>query len=150
MKALDLALALNNAHATELSLETVASFQHLVDTACLARWTGGLEGFVLAFDETAQRASENFRWLRARYDTFVYVDRVVVRPEHRGQGHARALYAAVFAHARQTGRPRVVCEVNLEPPNPASSAFHRALGFERVGEAELSGGKRVEYLCAAA
>jgi predicted GNAT superfamily acetyltransferase len=146
VKALDLALALNNAHATELSLETEASFQHLVDTACLARWTEGLEGFVLAFDETAARSSENFQWFKARYATYVYVDRVVVHAHHRGQGHARALYAAVFAQAVHSGRSQVLCEVNLEPANPASAAFHRALGFVRVGEGLLAGGKRVEYL----
>ncbi len=149
MKALDQALALNNAHAVELCLETMESFRHLVDTACLARWTDGLEGFVLAFDETAERESENFFWLQTRYERFVYVDRVVVHAAHRGRGHARALYEAVFALARSTGRPRVVCEVNLEPPNPGSAAFHRALGFTRVGEATLRNGKRVEYLAAA-
>jgi predicted GNAT superfamily acetyltransferase len=139
------AFALNDAYSVELSAETFASFSHLVETASLAHWQP--EGFVLAFDETAPRTGQNFLWFRARYPSFVYVDRVVVQPAARGRGVARALYAQVVAFARATGRERVVCEVNVEPPNPASRAFHAALGFARVGEARLErAGKVVEYL----
>jgi predicted GNAT superfamily acetyltransferase len=38
-----------------------------------------------------------------------------------------------------------VCEVNAEPPNPASDAFHAAMGFAEVGSATLGGGKQVRY-----
>jgi predicted GNAT superfamily acetyltransferase len=139
------AFALNNAHAVELSAETVASFTHLVETASLAHWQP--EGFVLAFDETAPRTGQNFLWFRARYASFVYVDRVVVQASARGRGVGHALYAQVLRFARATGRPRVVCEVNLEPPNPVSRAFHVSMGFVRVGEARLEqAGKVVEYL----
>ena len=44
----------------------------------------------------------------------------------------------------------VVCEVNREPPNPASDAFHAALGFSEVGLAAIHGGsKTVRYLARA-
>jgi uncharacterized protein len=37
--------------------------------------------------------------------------------------------------------------VNSDPPNPASDAFHAALGFEVVGEAAIhDGAKTVRYL----
>ncbi len=39
------------------------------------------------------------------------------------------------------------CEVNLEPPNPVSDAFHEALGFTEVGRAAIHDGKKlVRYL----
>jgi hypothetical protein len=42
----------------------------------------------------------------------------------------------------------VVCEVNADPPNPASDAFHAALGFAAVGSAaNHGGGKTVRYFC---
>ena len=45
------------------------------------------------------------------------------------------------------GHERVVCEVNREPPNPASDAFHATLGFSEVGAAAIHGGsKTVRYL----
>jgi predicted GNAT superfamily acetyltransferase len=41
----------------------------------------------------------------------------------------------------------IVCEVNLDPPNPASDAFHAALGFAEVGTAVIDNGdKTVRYL----
>jgi predicted GNAT superfamily acetyltransferase len=41
----------------------------------------------------------------------------------------------------------VVCEVNSEPPNPASDAFHAAMGFTEVGRATIhQGRKTVRYL----
>ena len=48
---------------------------------------------------------------------------------------------------RAAGHARVVCEVNSDPPNPASDAFHAALGFAEVGQAVLATqGKVVRYL----
>jgi hypothetical protein len=62
-------------------------------------------------------------------------------------GRARRLYADLMASARSAGHQVLVCEVNSEPPNPASDAFHSALGFEPIGSAVLTGGaKSVRYL----
>ena len=63
------------------------------------------------------------------------------------QGLARALYADAFAAARAAGAPVVCCEVNVDPPNPGSDAFHAALDFVEVGRAMLVERKKlVRYL----
>ncbi len=139
-------LALNNAHAVELSWLEAERFRHLVVEAFMARRIGEAEAFLLAFDQDAAYDSANFLWFRARYPRFVYVDRVVVAARARGRGHARRLYRDLFDHARRAGHDRVVCEVNAIPPNPASRAFHAALGFVEVGSAVIGGGKTVSYL----
>ena len=142
-------LALNAAHAAQTSPLDEAALRRLVASSVLAVGIGagaGLGAVLIALDEGADYASPNFRWFRARYPRFLYVDRVVVDPARRGRGLARALYAALFRHARATGHARVVCEVNREPPNPASDALHAALGFAAVGTAALPGGKVVRYL----
>ncbi|TIV68514.1 MAG: GNAT family N-acetyltransferase, partial [Mesorhizobium sp.] len=72
----------------------------------------------------------------------VYVDRVVVAAAARGRGHARRLYEDLFEQARRAGHTMVTCEVNADPPNPASDAFHAALGFGEVGDAVMHGGKK--------
>jgi len=140
-------LALNNAHAQELSWLEPERLQHLVSQAFLARRIGNLDAFLLAFDQGADYDSPNFLWFRARYPRFVYVDRIVVAASARGRGCARRLYRDLFEHAGKVGHECVVCEVNISPPNPASDAFHAALGFAEVGSASVhEGSKTVRYL----
>jgi predicted GNAT superfamily acetyltransferase len=56
---------------------------------------------------------------------------------------ARGLYDELFAAAAHAGHSLIGCEVNVEPPNPISDAFHEALGFAEVGRASLLGGEKV-------
>jgi predicted GNAT superfamily acetyltransferase len=140
-------LALNNAHAQELSWLEPERLEYLIGEAFLARRIGDLDAFMLAFDQDARYDSPNFLWFRARYPRFVYVDRIVVAASARGRGGARRLYHDLFEHAVRAGHDRVVCEVNKIPPNPASDAFHAALGFIEVGAASVDDGSRtVRYL----
>jgi predicted GNAT superfamily acetyltransferase len=102
---------------------------------------------MLAFDQDARYDSPNFLWFCSRYPRFVYVDRIVVASSARGRGCARRLYYDLFEHAVRAGHERVVCEVNMRPPNPASDAFHATLGFVEVGTASVYDGSRtVRYL----
>ena len=87
-------LALNNAHARELSWLVPERLEHLVGQAFLAR-------------------------------------QIVVASSARSRGHARWLHDDLFEHARGAGHQRVVCEVNMIPPNPESDAFHAALDLSR-------------------
>ena len=140
-------LALNNAHATELGPLDSGSLARLVAIAMQVRIAGAMDGFLIGLDETADYASPNFLWFRARFDRFAYIDRVVVAEAARGRGIARALYEDFFAAARTAGQARVTCEVNYDPPNPTSEAFHAALVFEEIGRATLADrGKSVRYL----
>ena len=140
-------LALNNQHATELSWLDADRFAELAARAFLSRRIGCVDAFLLAFDQDADYDSPNFQWFLARYARFVYVDRIVVRPAARGRGLARRLYEDLFAEAARAGHARVVCEVNQDPPNAASDAFHTALGFAEVGNATIHGGRKtVRYL----
>jgi predicted GNAT superfamily acetyltransferase len=84
--------------------------------------------------------SENYRWFEARGVRHQYIDRIVVAPSARGTGVGRALYESVFERAREIGANDVTCEVNIDPPNPGSLAFHDSLGFRRLGEQDTKGG----------
>jgi predicted GNAT superfamily acetyltransferase len=66
----------------------------------------------------------------------------VVAGHARGRGHARQLYADLFDRAARAGHDLITCEVNEYPPNPASDAFHAALGFAVAGQARIHGGKK--------
>jgi predicted GNAT superfamily acetyltransferase len=140
-------LALNNAHAVETSFLDEVRLARMLDEAFLATRIGDVDAFLIVFDQQARYDSPNFAWFRARYPDFAYVDRIITCANARGCGYARALYQDLFEKAAARGHKRVVCEVNLDPPNPGSDAFHAALGFAEVGRQVLPGlGKTVRYL----
>lgn len=130
------ALALNNAavpHVNELDADRLAELVGLSSLAVAARVEDALVGFAIVMAPGVPYDSPNYRWFNERHDDVRYLDRIVVDPRVRRAGVGRRLYDAVFDHARAGGSARVGCEVNLEPPNPGSRAFHRELGFVEVG-----------------
>jgi hypothetical protein len=140
-------LSLNNAHAKETSALDATSLAELLDMSFYARGISrGATAFMIALDQNAPYRNPNFTWFKESRKSFVYIDRVIVAASARGQGIARLLYNDLFVAAREVGQERVVCEVNIEPPNPVSEAFHLALGFKEVGQASIHGGtKTVRY-----
>jgi len=143
---LDWALALNAVLDVELSPLTPQGLADIVDAAFYARLAEPQRGLLIAFDQDADYRSRNFLWFKARLSRFVYVDRIAVAEAARGYGIARRLYDDLFAAVRAAGHDRIVCEVNVDPPNPASDALHARFGFAEIGRAELTGGKVVRYL----
>lgn len=99
--------------------------------------------FLLAFAPGAPYDSINYRWFDTRYTDFLYVDRIVVADSARGLGLASRLYRDLFGEAQARGHQRVVCEFDIDPPNPASERFHRGFSFSEVGSQRLPGGKTV-------
>ena len=140
-------LSLNNAHAKETSALDETSLAELLEMAFYARGIDrGATAFLIALDQNASYRNPNFSWFKRSRESFVYIDRIIVSASARGQGLARILYDDLFVVAQQAGEDCVVCEVNIEPPNPASEAFHLAMGFEEVGQAAIHGGtKTVRY-----
>ena len=97
-------------------------------------------GFLLALTPGADYDSENYAWFSRHRPGSLYVDRIVVAPSARGTGLGRRLHAAAADAAAALGLAEVTCEVNLDPPNPESLAFHARLGFSQVGELTTKGG----------
>jgi predicted GNAT superfamily acetyltransferase len=140
-------LLLNNANAKETSVLDDAGLKTLLDMAFYARGIDhGRTAFLIALEDSAAYVNPNFAWFKASRESFVYIDRVIVSISARGQGIARVLYEDLLAAAKRRGHDRVVCEVNIEPPNPVSETFHVAMGFEAIGQAKIHNGlKTVRY-----
>lgn len=145
----DLALALgaNNAEVPavgELDEARLRGLVSLAESPLLAEVDGEPAGFVLALPPGVAYTSANYRWFSARYDDFVYVDRIVVLEHARGHGVGRRLYDAVVD---RTSAPVLVAEVNTRPRNDTSLAFHERYGFVEVGSGEpYRDGTEVAYL----
>lgn len=130
-------LAINNAavpHVNGLSRLQFAELRQQAVVCRVATVQSAVVGFILALDYRAAYPSENYQWFVSNLARFLYVDRIAVDPQHRGEGVGGALYQSLTADIRRLGLDLVACEVNLDPPNPLSLRFHRALGFEQIGE----------------
>ena len=138
-------LALNFESEAVLSPMDAARYAHLLSQSAYARVVddGKVVAFLLAFREGADYDSPNYRWFAERYDTFLYVDRVVVAESQQGRGLGRLLYDDLFAFARVANVPCITCEFDIDPPNEVSRRLHARYGFEEVGVQTLPKGKRV-------
>jgi predicted GNAT superfamily acetyltransferase len=140
-------LRINNASAQETSLLSPDGFDRLIGAARVATFIPPNAAFLLGFEQDDDYDGGHFLWFRSRLDRFLYIDRVVVAQEHRRRGLGRKLYGDLFKRAEELGHAAVVCEVNLQPPNPVSDEFHAAQGFQEIGSATIDqGGKTVRYL----
>jgi uncharacterized protein len=142
-------LALNAADVAALSPlddERLTLLRKQAAHALVAEVAGEVVGFVLTFAPDSGYDSDNFAWFGRRYGSgFLYLDRIVVGPAHRRRGIAGRVYDALEDEARAYGR--LVCEVNSQPPNPASLAFHLARGYVEVGHLTHRAGKVTVMLC---
>ena len=103
-----------------------------------------IAGFLICLAPGTPYRSPNFRWLRERYENFLYIDRVAIAGSFQRLGAGSALYRDAGAKAGDSF-PMLACEVNTRPRNRASIRFHRGLGFRRVGSFD-HGHVEVQYM----
>jgi uncharacterized protein len=150
-------MSLNNAAVPAVSEVDQTRLRHLIAQSPIALITTSsqdtsdaqeITGFCLVMDPEADYDSVNFQWFAQRYERFIYLDRVVVDPEHQGRGLGRALYEEVIARAAisMPTAEQFCLEVNLRPRNDLSLAFHAALGFSEVGQQETPYGILVSMM----
>ena len=139
----DTILALNHESVAFLSPLDADRLAKLHGQAAWHRVVEGDDGqviaFLLALREGAAYDSVNYGWFARHYQRFLYVDRVVVAKASKARGAASQLYRELFRFAAANQLPSVVCEVDIEPPNPDSLRFHQRLGFSEVGRQWVAG-----------
>ncbi len=139
-------LALNAAVQQWTSPLDGKRLQELAEYACYFKtvWSNGqCAGFLLVMRCGCGYDSENFQWFEARYDDFLYVDRIVIAQQFAGRSFGRALYEDAFTVGRELGIEQVVCEYNWEPLNQGSQHFHQRMGFVEVGQRAVAGSSKV-------
>ncbi|MGA2322203.1 MAG: GNAT family N-acetyltransferase [Solirubrobacteraceae bacterium] len=127
-------LALNQASVLELSelderrLEFILSLAH---RSLAVENKAELVAFAVAIAPGTPYDSRNYRWFGARYERFLYLDRIVVAAPMRRRGIGAQIYEAMEATAASF--ERMVCDVNVLPANEVSLAFHAARGYGEIG-----------------
>jgi predicted GNAT superfamily acetyltransferase len=124
----------------------LTGLEKLLAASSYARQIDSGNGVLIGFRSDSPYQNDNLTWLRKKFDSFVYIDRVIIGEKAQGKGYGRALYEDYEDFARENNIPRMVCEVNTTPDNPGSHEFHLKLGFKPCGEMDmLNGAKRVRY-----
>lgn len=144
--------ALNLAEVQHTSPMDVARLDELHQLAAyhkVACVEGRVAAFLLAMREDAPYRNDNFEWFRPRFPRYLYVDRIVVSSQFRGQRLGALLYDDLFSSARITGVPVITCEYNISPPNEPSRRFHDRYGFAEQGTQWVAGGTKQVSLQAA-
>jgi uncharacterized protein len=121
------------AHTSPMDLARLVALDGLSCYHRVACMDGPVAGFLLAIRSGAPYENDNFAWFTRKYQSFVYVDRVVVSPAARGQRLGSLLYEDLFCWARESGIPFVTCEYNIVPANEPSRLFHQKFGFKEQG-----------------
>lgn len=133
----DLIVSLNHQSVAVLSAMDDQRFELLREQSHVL-WIAELNqkpvAFLMGFCEGSDYDSVNYQWFNQRYDSFVYIDRVVVGEEARGSGIGSAFYAQLEQWAQKNQKSYLVAEVDMIPPNPGSLNFHDRQGFKQVGE----------------
>lgn len=104
-------------------------------------------GYALAFPSDAPYDGEEFQaFHKSLPGPYIYIDQVAVAPNMRRRGVASSLYLALEIEARRRSMSALCCEVNLDPPNPASMAFHLGRGFQRLEVLITADGRTVALM----
>lgn len=127
-----------------LTSDTFAVNVKCSDKILVAEEDGIQLGIIILMREGCGYPSRNFKWLSAKFDQHLYVDRIIVDDKAWGRGAGRALYEAALSYAEGLGLP-VTAEVNVIPNNPRSHAFHLKLGFGALEDVEYDPDYAVRY-----
>lgn len=128
-------LALNEISVAVLSPLNEEKLQRLIAIATVAKVVVVNEtvaAFVLAFTENVEYESTNYQWFNQKYSQFLYIDRIVVADTFRGKKLASHIYDYLLDWAGDHSVPRLVAEIDIQPPNEASLQFHQKYGFSEL------------------
>lgn len=142
----DAILAINQAGRPgvyPLDPETIAEVSASASYFVVAELDEQVVGYMIGYGAHDVCEGDEFAWFQAHLPQFLYIDQIAVAATARRARVGAQLYehAAAFALARHM--PALVCEVNLDPPNPVSLQFHAQLGFREVGVLTAHDGRTV-------
>ena len=104
-------------------------------------------GYALAFDRGAPYDGEEFQAFKQKLaEPFIYIDQVATLREVRRTGIGATIYEAIENKAKLSDALLLCCEVNINPLNPESMAFHQNRGFRQLESMATEDGRVVALL----
>ena len=126
---------------SSVSIEDMKHFLNIVDYFRTLKVENKIAGFLIALSPGKDYSSLNYKWFEKTYNSFMYVDRVVIDTNYHRNGLGTSFYndLETFSIGKSS---RITCEVNIRPKNKGSMVFHETYGFEQVGTQTTEEGKK--------
>ena len=126
---------------SSVSIEDMKHFLNIVDYFRTLKVENKIAGFLIALSPGKDYSSLNYKWFEKTYNSFMYVDRIVIDTNYHRNGLGTSFYndLETFSIGKSS---RITCEVNIRPKNEGSMAFHETYGFEQVGTQTTEEGKK--------
>ena len=126
---------------SSVNINDMNHFLTIVDYFCSIKIEKKLVGFLIALSPGKEYHSVNYKWFEKRFDSFMYVDRIVIDPSYQGNGLGKGFYNDLVDFSNNK-TDRITCEVNIRPKNEGSMIFHKKYGFVQVGTQTTENGKK--------
>ena len=126
---------------SSVSIEDMKHFLNIVDYFRTLKVENKIAGFLIALSPGKDYSSLNYKWFEKTYNSFMYVDRIVIDTNYHRNGLGTSFYndLETFSIGKSS---RITCEVNIRPKNEGSMVFHETYGFEQVGTQTTEEGKK--------
>ena len=126
---------------SSVSIEDMKHFLNIVDYFRTLKVENKIAGFLIALSTGKDYSSLNYKWFEKTYNSFMYVDRIVIDTNYHRNGLGTSFYndLETFSIGKSS---RITCEVNIRPKNKGSMVFHETYGFEQVGTQTTEEGKK--------
>jgi len=126
---------------SSVSIEDMEHFLYIVDYFRTLKVENKIAGFLIALSPGKEYSSLNYKWFEKTYDSFMYVDRIVIDTNYHRNGLGTSFYNDLETFSIKKSS-RITCEVNIRPKNEGSMVFHENYGFEQVGTQTTEEGKK--------
>ncbi len=120
-------------HTSPMSIERLVELDALANYHRVVLVNNQVAGFLLAMRNDSAYSNDNFEWFCSRYNSFMYVDRIVIGKAFHGLKLGSLLYQDIFQYAKTNNIAAITCEYNIVPPNEPSRIFHDKFSFQEVG-----------------
>ena len=117
---------------SSVNIDEMKKFLKIADYFKTLLINKSISGFLIALHPGSDYQSMNYKWFEKQYESFLYIDRIVIASKYRGYGIGKAFYKDLEKFALNE-TDTITCEVNIKPKNTDSMLFHKKYGFRQVG-----------------
>ena len=147
---------LNQNNVPEVGDRPLDEFKLLVENSdynCCIVKNKTVVGFVICFEDNKTSTSflteqnhKNFIEIQSKVNNFLYIDRIAVHENYRGQNIGKEIYQHVEKFAIVNNIEFLTAEINLLPKkNEISFKFHEKYGFREFSTKKYSGDYEVSF-----